>query len=670
MTSDLITLEILINRFQAIVDEMAQALFRTAYTVFIKETQDYGTVLVSPDGEVFAASRRYGVLMMIGHPMAEAIRSMGTDVRPRDVFITNDPFATRGMATHLNDIYLWSPVFHENTLICYVWTFIHMSDVGGRVAGSIAPSNTDITQEGIRVPPRRLYREGILDEDFLKLFLINTRTGEENWGDMKACLAALSTGERRIAQVIKRYGVTAFSESITNSLDYAEQQSRRLISTVPDGTYTYSDYLEGDAVGLGLLRIKLSLKVNAGTFLMDFAGTAPQVRAALNLPSHSQDGHWMMITGLVNWLCTREPTISYNAGLVRPFKIDAPAGSLINPEEGAACGARYSTSHKVCDVIIGALSQAVPNQLPATDSGQAAILLVALPDRATSRTRVSVIQPLVGGSGARPSIDGVDGTMVILNFLKNVPTELLEREMPEILIRKYGLREDSGGAGEYRGGTGAIVEFETNAPFTTVTARNMERYKFPPSGRLGGKPGSTGYSLYKPFGKEPREIGIIDVLEMNAGDVLSFGTQGGGGYGDPLKRPAETVFNDVVDGYLTFETARRDYGVVASLKSGVDEIMTTALREKIREERGPLNFYEFGKARDAYQARWPEELHDAICDTISVLPTVQRQISFSALYEEINARLNDNRAVKPGDVSSIHSEILSRAAESWRIASE
>ena len=158
---------------------MAQALFRTAYTVFIKETQDYGTVLVSPEVKL-AASRRYGVLMMIGHPMSEAIRSIGTDVRPGDVFIKTI-LSRQEEWPPFKRYYLWSPVFHENTLICYVWTFIHMSDVGGRVAGSIAPSNTDITQEGIRVPPRRLYREGILDEDF-ETFSINTRTGEENWG--------------------------------------------------------------------------------------------------------------------------------------------------------------------------------------------------------------------------------------------------------------------------------------------------------------------------------------------------------------------------------------------------------------------------------------------------------------------------------------------------------
>ncbi|MCZ4351775.1 hydantoinase B/oxoprolinase family protein [Roseovarius aestuarii] len=667
MSTAKITLEIMSNRFQAIVDEMAQALFRTAHTVFIKETQDYGTVLVSPEGEVFAASRRYGVLMMIGHPMQEAIRAMGDDVREGDVFMTNDPYATRGMATHLNDIYLWTPVFHDGKLICYAWTFIHMSDVGGRVAGSIAPSSVEMTQEGIRVPPQRLIREGVLDETFLNLFLCNTRTGDDNWGDMKACLAALSTAERRLGEMMNRFGPEAISKAIVDVLDYAETQSRRVISQVPNGTYTFSDFLEGDAVGQGLLRIKLALTVKDGEFYMDFTGTAPQIRASLNLPTHSQNGHWMMITGMVNWLCTREPTIAYNAGLVRPMKIHAPKGSLINPDPGAATGARYSTSHKVCDVIISALSQAVPDQLPATDSGQAAILLVSMPDLQTSTTRVSVIQPLVGGSGARPMADGVDGTMVILNFLKNVPTELLEREMPEVLIRKYALREDSGGAGKYRGGTGSIVEFETHAPFTTVTARNMERYQFPPPGRLGGTPGTTGYTRLTRKGKGAEQIGKIDILEMDAGDILHLGTQGGGGYGDPLERKPAAVWEDLLDGYISMATAYDVYGVVGDLTSGIDVAATEAKRTEMRAMRGPLREFDFGPVRDAYHARWPEALHDAISREVMPLSRVQRQITHGALYDEIDARLDRGEVVDAADVPDIHRAIQDATRVSKRM---
>lgn len=657
MIDDKIGLEILGNRFQAVVDEMAQVLFRTAHTVFIKETQDYGAVLVSPGGEVFAASRRYGVLMMVGMPMDDAIRSMGEDVREGDIFMTNDPEATGGMCTHLNDVFLWKPIFHEGKIVCYAWTFVHMSDVGGRVSGSIAPSSHELFQEGIRIPPQKLFREGVLDEMFLRTFLINTRTAEQNWGDMKACIAALTTAERRVGELIGRFGVGAIAGGIDKVLDYAETQARRVISSVPEGVYRFSDFIEADMVGQGMLRVNLTLTITGGEMHMDFTGTAPQVRAALNLPSFSKDGHWMLITGVVNWLCTQEPSIAYNAGLVRPMKVHIPKGTLINPEAGAAYGSRYSTSHKVCDVIIGALAQAVPDQLPATDSGQGSILLVAVPDMQSGGTRVSVIQPIVGGSGGRPVDDGVDGTMVILNFLKNVPTELLEREMPEILIRHYGLREDSGGAGRYRGGTGSIIEFQTHAPYTTITSRNMERYIFPPAGREGGTPGTTGYTLMNPGTAEEKDIGKIDILEMDVGDVLRIGTQGGGGYGDALARPADSVWEDVLDGYVSVDTAERLYGVIGDGAGGLDALSTEARRKSMRATRAPLKPFDFGPVRDAYHARWPDAMHDAISEVTQDLPRLQRQMFYRGLYDRIGRMIDAGETILPGDVPAILAEI-------------
>ena len=670
MIGDKIGLEILGNRFQAIVDEMAQALFRTAHTVFIKETQDYGAVLVSPGGEVFAASRRYGVLMMVGMPMDDAVKAMGGDVREGDIFMTNDPEASGGMCTHLNDVFLWKPIFHEGRLICHAWTFVHMSDVGGRVPGSIAPSSHEIYQEGIRVPPRKLFHEGRLDESFLAMFLVNTRTGDQNWGDMKACLAGLTTAERRVKELLARFGAETVSRGIVDVMDYAETQARRVISGVPDGIYRFSDFIEADMVGQGLLRVNLALTVAGGEFHMDFTGTAPQVRAALNLPSFNKTGHWMLITGVVNWLCTREPGIAYNAGLVRPMKVHIPKGTILNPEPGAAYGGRYSTSHKVCDVIIGALSQAVPDQLPATDSGQGSILLVSMPDMATGENRVSVIQPLVGGSGGRPVDDGVDGTMVILNFLKNVPTELLEHEMPNLLIRRYALREDSGGAGRWRGGTGSIVEFETDVPFTTITARNMERYLFPPAGRRGGGPGTTGFTILNPDGEKPIDIGKIDILEMDAGDVLRLGTQGGGGYGDPLDRPAGAVWEDVLDGYVFLDTARESYGVEGTIDGGLDEVATNALRGAMRAARGsaPLKEFDFGPVRDAYHARWPSALHDAVSAVTQGMPRVQRQTLHRGLSVEIDRRLDAGETVRPDDVPSLLSALQAGARRGARAA--
>jgi N-methylhydantoinase B len=670
MITDKIGLEIMSNRFQAIVDEMAQALFRTAYTVFIKETQDYGAALVSTKGEVFAASRRYGVLMMIGKPMDDAIKAIGDDVREGDIFISNDPEATGGMATHLNDVYLWAPIFHDGKLVCYAWSFVHMTDVGGRVSGSIAPSSYELAQEGVRVPPQKLFREGILDETFLKMFLANTRTGEQNWGDMKACIAALNTAQRRLAEIIRRFGSANVSQSIDNVLNYAEAQARRVISTVPEGTYRFADFIEADMVGLGLLRVNLALTVKGGEFLMDFTGTAPEVRAALNLPSFSKNGHWMLVTGLVNWLCTREPTIAYNAGLVRPFKITIPKGTIINPGKGAAYGARYSTSHKVCDVIIGALAQAVPDQLPATDSGQGGILMVATSDPVTSETKVSVVQPVVGGSGGRPMADGVDGTMVILNFLKNVPTELLEREMPEILIRHYGLREDSGGAGKYRGGTGTIIEFEIHAPYSTVTARNLERYIFPPAGRQGGEPGTTGYTLLNPGTADEKNIGKIDILQVGVGDIVHMGTQGGGGYGDPLERSPNQVLSDVLDGYVSRKTALLSYGVAIDADGKIDLPATVQKRDAIRSARNgePLKAINFGPIREAYEKQWPASLHDAISVELEGLTRVQRQTGHEAIYAEIERRFAAGQTVEPSEVPEIHATLREKTLSARRLA--
>jgi N-methylhydantoinase B len=663
LTADNLFLEILGTRFQAIVDEMAQIISRTAHTVFVKETQDYGAALVSLKGEVFAAPRRYGVLMMIGMPMDDAIACLGEDVREGDVFISNDPEATRGMATHLSDVFLWKPIFYENQLICYAWSFIHVSDVGGRVAGSIAPSNYEIYQEGIRVPPRKLFRQGKLDEAFLALFLANCRIPDQNWGDMKACLAGLTTVERRVHELLARYGTAAIMQGIGSSLNYAERQARRIIAHVPSGTYTYIDYLEADMVGEGLLRVKLDLTINGDEMLLDFTGTDPQVRAALNIPTYGKHGHWMLITGLVNWLCTMEPTIAYNAGLVRPMKVRIPVGSLLHPGPGAACGARYSTSHKVCDVTIGALAQAVPEEVPAFDSGQGSILLVAIPDYETGQTKVSVVQPIVGGSGARPREDGVDGTMVILNFLRNIPTESIENDMPPILIHRYGLRQDSGGPGKYRGGTGIEIELQTFSPNTTVTSRCMERYIFPPPGRLGGWPGATGYTLLNPDTPQEKDIGKIDILQLNPGDTLRIGTQGGGGFGDPLDRDVEAVAADVANELVSLQLAREAYGVVVDAEGRIDQAATERIRTQARRNRKEIAFsaFSYGPAREEYRRRWSVELEDALSQAVASLPVLLRQFMHRRLKQVIEARLARGETVAPEQVPAIFAHLETEA---------
>ena len=655
MMDDKIRLEILSNRFQAIVDEMAQVISRTAHTVFVKETQDYGSVLVSRHGEVFAAPRRYGVLMMIGMPMEGALDYIGENIAEGDIFISNDPEATRGMCTHLSDVYLWKPIFIDGHLLCWAWSFIHVSDIGGRVPGSIAPSSHEVYQEGIRITPQKLFHAGKLYEPLKDMILANCRTPDQNWGDMQACLAGLSTAEGRVNELVRQYGFDIVDRSVDAVLDYAETQSRRVISHVPDGTYHYADYIEADMVGLGLVRIKVAMTIENDEMLLDFTGTAPQVRAALNLPTFSHDGHWMLITGLVNWVCTQEPNIAYNAGLVRPMKVHIPEGTILTPSPGAAYGARYSTSHKVCDVTVGALAQAVPYELPATASGQGSILLVSVPDFQTGGNKVSVVQPIVGGAGGRPMADGVDGTMVILNFLKNIPTEIFENEMEEVLIHHYGLREDSGGAGEYRGGTGIEIEFETSVPYTSITSRCMERYLFGPPGRLGGNAGATGYTLLNPNTAKAQQIGKIDLLELAPGERLRIGTQGGGGFGDPLDRPAASVAEDVADGVVKCTSAARDYGVIIDHNGLVDTAATNERRQAIRAEREwsepPL--YGFDTDRKAYMANWSNDLEDTLIEAVAALPIQLKQFLHQKLHDAVAARFARGQTVSTKDVATL-----------------
>ena len=654
MIQDKVLLEILRNRFQAIADEMASVAYRTAHTVFVKETQDFSTALVTPGGEIFASPKRYGVLTMVATPMDGAIRAIADDVQEGDVFISNDPVSTAGMCTHLPDVYFWKPLFYQGQLVCYAWSFIHASDVGGKVPGSISPSNYEIYQEGIRIRPRKLLERGVLDEPFLNVFLDNCRIPDQNWGDIKACIASLNTAERRMHTLLEHYGTAVVTDGMESVLEWAETQARREIQRVPDGVYTYVDYMEGDQLGIGMVRIRVDLHVTGDEFLLDYTGTDPQVRASLNMYSFSRTGHWNIIAGLIHWLCTVQPDITYNAGMVRPFKVHIPKGTLLNAEPYVACGNRSAVLLRMTDVNLGALAQAIPDEVPSFGPGQASILLVSVPDFKTGGTKLSVIQPLIGGSGARPEEDGIDGVDAIWNFLRNVPTEAIENDMPSLLIKQYALRPDSGGAGKFRGGMGVVLEFMTTSPYTVLTSRAMDRYLFQPPGRLGGEPGATGYTRLNPDGPSPRDIGKVDVLEMGPGETLQIGTQGGGGFGDALDRPIGALVEDVRSGLVTPEGALAGYGVFIDARGVVDEAATAAERQQRGASRlrtPPL--FSFGLAREEYQRLWTMELEDAVASAVAGRPALVKQLLHKRIRDAITRRFDCGERVLAADVADM-----------------
>jgi N-methylhydantoinase B len=628
--------EILKNRMQAIADEMASVVLRTGFTVFVKETGDFGCSLASTQGEVFASPVKTGVTVGPGMDFSPIVRHVGVNtLRPGDVIITNDPETSRGLVTHLADIFLVAPIFIGDEIICYGTAFIHSSDVGGKVPGSITPTAYDIYQEGLRIPPSKLVKAGRLDEELLGVILANTRIPEQNWGDLKALLSALTLGARRMGELVERYGIDTVRQGIVDLLDYAEQESLDLIRKIPAGSYEAWDYIEGDAFDAPPVRIRCRMDVTPDGIHLDFSGTDPQVRGAFNLPSYSNPHHYMLTSTFVRYFRTVRPDLPYNQGLVRRIHCHTPEGTLLNPTMPAAVGVRAATMIRVLDVTMALLGLALKDRIPAAGAGQACIVLLALPEIRRGKARVGVLQPLVGGSGARPTKDGIDGIDHQVGWTRNIPTETIETEMPVVILR-YGLRQDSGGAGRFRGGCGLELGVLILASDVILTARGMERTVFRPWGRDGGAPGALGVTTLHRRGEASRVLGKIDELLLQRGDRIWFATQGGGGYGDTRDRDLALLRRDVLNGLVSAEAAARDYGRdVAAQDSPAQTIQPT---------QRPAPPFVFGPERDAFEARWPDALQLAVNELVAAYPISVRGPAKARLIKRMDESELDPRA--------------------------
>jgi N-methylhydantoinase B len=631
MPADKILLEILNNRFTGIVEEMGYVIHRASFTVFVKETWDFDSALITPRGEVFCYPRNIGVTNMLGIDMGPAIHCID-HYEPGDVIVTNDPHMTRGMSTHLPDIMLFKPLYFEGRLLCFAWCFVHSSDVGGLVPGSIAPTAYDRYQEGLTIPPTKLVKAGKLNEELLRIILANCRIPEQNWGDIKALLAALNIAERRIGQVVAQYGVQSVENAINALMDYGEQRARAILSAVPDGEYRFSDYVEADFVSKYFVRVNVRVVVEGADLLLDFTGTDAQMRAAMNLPTYGKPNQWVVL-GIVNFLRTSDRALPLNRGILRSVKVNIPEGSFLNPTPFVATGVRHATGYRVSDAVLGALSQAVPERIPAAGAGQVAIILYSHLDPRTGGYSVNVLQPMQGGCGGRPTKDGIDGVNFSAGSLRNVPTESIELEAP-LLVNRYMLT-DQAAAGRFRGGSGVTIEFQSLAPNAIVTARGMDRFKLRPYGRKGGHPGSLGETLLNPGTATETNIGKVDILRLTPGDVVRITAPSGAGYGDPLDRDPEMVLTDIANGFVPIAEAADVYGVVLS-ETGIDAEATQRRRATLRT-RQPGEEFVFGKERAAYEARLPPLVQDLVAELLSECPAATRQFLRDRLYARIEA---------------------------------
>jgi N-methylhydantoinase B len=621
--------EVLANLFQAVVDEMAWIVVRSAHTTFVKETQDFGAALLTASGEMFAYPFSSCATSQVGIPVGHALHQI--DWQPGDIVAVNDPFSTAGMVMHLNDMLLIRPVFHENQLLCFTWGFLHLTDVGGYAPGSIDMRNSDIFQEGLRLGMTKLFRDDELNDEIWNIIAGNSRIPELNRGDVMALVSALRRGEQRMLSLVERYGVDTVRDGMENVIDATEHVARDVLSALPAGTHRFVDYFEDDYVSDVPVRLSVAITPSRdGTVTLDYTDSDPQVQAALNLPTGGQKHHPFLSLAVTNYVVTQAPTMHINGGVQRCIELVLPEASVVNAEYPAAVGMRWSTAMRGHDLVLGALHAAAPGSVPAAGAGQVVITYVST-IAAGRGGRVVVANPVVGGTGGGPELDGVTGIDFPCAFLRNVPVEVLEAEVP-VVVERFAAVPDSEGPGRLRGGFGVEYAMRLGDQLSVVVMRGKDRHRFAPWGVAGGRSGSTGACHVTRPDNSDEQIGKVTLYRAQLGEVVHIQGSGGGGYGDPLERPVDAVATDVRNGLVSAERAESVYGVVFA--DGRAELeLTEALRTR-RSAAAPatLAAIDLGPGRLAWQTQYGE-LSDRLAGWLPSVPKELRHQAKTRAYE-------------------------------------
>ncbi|KWT77638.1 hydantoinase B/oxoprolinase family protein [Agrobacterium radiobacter] len=636
MAIDRRNLKVLANFCSAAADAMAFTLMRTAHSAFVKETEDFSCQVVTREGLAFANPRQFGAPWYSGIDYAPLI-SMFEEYEDGDICITNDPYSGF-VATHSPDIHIWKPVFHEGKIACFVVGHIHNTDVGGAVPASLSRSLSEIEQEGLRIPPVKLVRKGRLDPFIIDMMKANVRMPEQNIGDLHAQIASVNIGERKMQEIVARFGFDDFLDGVRQIFDYAEEQTRQILTRVPDGDYFFADYADEDSVGGRPCRVALTLKIRGGEAVLDYTGSDPQPGPSLNMPTGGRERHSLVMVGLTYVLYTLDNSLLLNAGTLRPVRAVLPEGTIVNCQRPAAVGMRSLTCAMTQIVTIGAFAKALPELIPAASPGGNAIMNIKTSDR-SGRPVMASIGPVGGGGGGTPFCDGSDGAGGATGFLRNTPIEISEAEVP-ILFRRYGLQRDTGGAGRFRGGLSAIMEFEISSPETVVTARNRNRSLMASWGVNGAGPGLISRFLRNPDTEGEISLGNTDIVHCGPGDVIRVIGPGAGGYGDPFTRPQQAVLRDVRRGAVSAENAARHYGV-ALIGDEIDEEATAALRSTPRRKTDDIISY--GPERLAFEAVWTRERYDLLTQFLQKSPVGWRFFLKHRVFEAVENEGDDPR---------------------------
>ena len=558
--ADPATFEIVKNSLYKIAEEMRVVLAKTAYSPLLKSAGDYSCGVFDARGEMVAQGPDLPIHL---GSMPDAVRAVvahfASDVHGGDVFVHNDPYFG---GSHLPDVNVVRPAFHDGDLLGYTCLRAHWPDIGSATPGSYG-AVTQIFGEGLRIPPSRLISRGVLNVDLENLIFANVRTPDERKGDLGAQLAATLRATERLDALAQRYGSVEVIGYMAQVMDYSERLMRAALVDLPDGEGSFEDFCDGDGIADDAsgadarFRIKLSVRKTADRLIVDFAGTDPQVKGPMNAPlSVTASGVYCGLKTAVD----PNNLIPPNSGCWRTIEIRAPKGSVVNAEFPApVVYANHEMSHRVADMVMGALVNFLPEQVMACSQGTSAILTLGGVDPRNGRHYVSY-ETIKGGFGARPNKDGINCIASGISNTMNTPVEVLEMAFP-VRVECYAVNPDSGGAGRYRGGCGAKRIWRMLEGADAIGALCMERMTSPPFGLRGGSAGAAAVvTLTTPDGMT-RSLPSKGAFAAPAGSTIDMLTPGSGGFGPASERDPAAIGDDLLDGYVSASAATRDYGV-------------------------------------------------------------------------------------------------------------
>ena len=553
-TPDPVALEVFSNALLSISEEMGALLIRTAYSINIKERHDASTAIFDRAGRLIAQAEHIpmhlGAMISAVHHLLK--RYPADQLRPGDAFLANDAYS--GGGTHLADVTVSSPVFADGELVAFVANMGHWPDVGGIKPGAAMTEGcTEIYQEGLRIPPMRIMREGVLQQDLFSMILLNMRFAEDRPADLRAQVATNEVGVQRLQELCRRHGVARFNTLIEDVLDYTERAIRARIAEVPEGSWTFADQLDDDGHSPDPVPLKVRLTVRhkpLPSMVFDFTGSSSQRRGGVNVVYEA-----LFATAAFALKAVLDPALWSNTAFERVVSLVAPLGSIVNPLPPAPVGGRGTTCQRLADLLLGVLGQALPDRVTACGHGTTSINLHGF-DASRGRSFIC-IDGISGGMGGRLGHDGMDAVQINTNNIPNLPTEIIESEYP-LRVERHEIVPDSGGAGAFRGGCATRKDFRMLADIDFIA--HADRHHFPPWPLQGGRPGSMGLHARNPGTDTEASVPSKGgPYPFQRGEVLRCQTAGAGGLGDPAARTAASLAVDLADGKVTETVARQDY---------------------------------------------------------------------------------------------------------------